>query len=335
LGKILLHSVALDDPDSEWCQGGHRLFTESARNDKFGVHSLTNDPQSADLIIFTELGAHGLFAERVRHHPYVKTFREKCFLFDQGDYALPFLPGLYASLRKKHYDPSRTRTGYYLRIDENPYVDFRHMEREPRYLGCFVGSLENHPVRAALSRFPSEHFLIEDTSSFALKMLYGGEEQERREFWSHYANAMSAGAFSLCPRGKGPGSVRLFESMRMGRCPVILSDDWIYPGRVDWPACSITVAEKDIGRLPEILEVNLDRAEEMGVRARREWEKFYAPNVRYHWLVEDCLELLRMRRECEAIAGRRVWLHLFNKETFRTYLSSKKQLYKSYGRILL
>lgn len=335
MGKVLLHSVTLNDSDSEWCQGAYKLFTESARNDLFGVHSLTDDTLNADLIIFVELGAQGLFAERVRHHPYVKKYREKCFLFDPGDYALPFLPGLYASLQKKYYDPARTRTGYYLRIDENPYVDFRAQDKKPKYLGCFVGSLKNHQARAALASLPSEKFLIEDTSSFALKMLIGGEEQQRREFWSHYADAIAAGAFSLCPRGKGTGSVRLFESMRMGRCPVILSDDWIFPSRVDWPACSITVAEKDIGHLAEILEANLAKATSLGLRARQEWERFYAPNVRFHWLAEDCLELLRARRESEAIASKRIWMHLFNKETFRIYLSSKKQIYKSSGRILL
>jgi Exostosin family len=210
----------------------------------------------------------------------VKRYREKCFLFDPCDYALPFLPGLYASLRKKYYSPERTRTGYYLRVDENPYIQFRHLTKESEYLGCFIGSIANHPVRSALFKLPAKDFLIEDTSGFAPQMLWGGATEERHKFWSHYAEGMAACAYSLCVRGRGPGSVRLFESMCMGRCPVILADDWIYPERVDWPSCSITVAEKDVGRLPEILAENFGRAAEMGIRARQEWERFYAPNVR-------------------------------------------------------
>lgn len=342
LAKVLLHSVALNDPAaSDWNKAAHKLFTESAKNDPFGAHSLTDDPADADLIIFTELHEHGLFAEAVRHHPYVKQYREKCFLFDPGDYALPFLPGLYASLRKKYHNPARTRAGYYLRVDENPYIEFRSLDSSSKYVGCFVGSLVNHPVRAALANLPAEHFLIEDTSKSTnaslvpFKRIFGTDEQGRQHFWSHYADAMAAGAFSLCPRGLGPGSIRLFESMRMGRCPVILSDEWVYPTRVEWPACSISVAEKDVGKLAEILEANLGRAAEMGLRARQEWERYYAPNVRFHWLVEDCLELLEARRIKEAIAGRLTWLHLLDMKNLRMYLTSKRQIYEKSKRLVL
>jgi hypothetical protein len=336
LARVLLHSVSLTDTKIDpWHQGGYRLLTESARSDRFGLHQLTDDPQQADIIVFVELAGHGLFAELVRRDPYVKQYREKCFLFDPGDFSLPFLPGLYASLRKKYYDPARTRTGYYLRLDENPYIELRPLQKEPEYLGCFVGSLENHPVRASLANLPAERFLIEDTSKFSLQMLMGGEESDRHKFWSHYADALASGAFSLCPRGRGPGSIRLFESMRMGRCPVIIADEWIYPERVDWSSCSIPVAEKDIARLPEILEENLHRATEIGMRARQEWVQFYAPDVRFHWLVEDCLQLLQARRTSEAIASRLVWLKLLDYDTFRRYLTSKKQLYKQYHRVLL
>ena len=342
---MLLYSIALDDPTLTgwyegvhrrlWWQGAHTLLVESAQNDQFGVHSLTDSAQDADIIVFAEMGGHGMFAEAARHHPYVRQYREKCFLFDSGDYALPFLPGLYASLRRRYLDPTRTRTGYYLNVDANPFVHPRPLDENPRYMGCFVGSLENHPVRLALAKLVCKRLLIEDASSYALTMLSAGEDHERNTFWSHYAEAMAASAFSLCPRGRGPGSIRLFESMCMGRCPVILSDEWVYPERVAWPDCSIHVAEKDVAKLPEILEKNQDRAGTMGARARKEWEKFYAPNVRFHWLVEDCMQMMKMRRRSEAVAGQLVWLHLLKYDNFRRYLTSKRQFYLRYGRIVL
>ncbi len=42
-----------------------------------------------------------------------------------------------------------------------------------------------------------------------------------------------AGSFSA-PRGIGASSVRIFEAMRAGRAPVIISDDWIVPPVGDW-----------------------------------------------------------------------------------------------------
>jgi hypothetical protein len=121
----------------------------------------------------------------------------------------------------------------------------------------------------------------------------------------------------------------------MGRVPVIIADDWVYPARVDWQACSISVPEKAVASLPEILSEFRSRAAAMGRRARQEWEKYYAPPVRFHWLVEDCLEMLKDRRMPEAIAGRLVWRHLFDYRTFRIYLSSKKALYRETGEIML
>ena len=348
MAKVLLHSVAQDqprpDPDKpveeiphqgKWLQGARTLLLESAQLDPFGVHSVTEDPGEADLIVFAELGAQGLYSEWLRHHPLVKKYRNKCFTFDVGDKTLPFLPGLYASLRKSIYDPARTRTGYYLRLDENPFIDSRPVSEISRLLGCFVGSLENHPVRVALAKLSSDDMLVEDTSSFAQTMLYFTAEEKSQAFWPHYADIMASAAFSLCPRGRGPGSIRLFEALQMGRCPVIIADEWIYPERIDWAACSITVQEKDIPRIPEILREYRDRAAEMGIRARQEWEKYYAPPVRFHWLVEDCLSMLAARRMPEAIASRLVWRHLFDAKIFRNYLTSKKQIYRETGRIVL
>jgi hypothetical protein len=348
MAKVLLHSVTLDadfpgrmpvktdDPHGgAWLAGACTLLKESAAADRFGEHSLTDDPEEAELIVFAELGAEGLFSEWVRHHRWIKKYREKCFIFDVGDKTLPFVPGLYASLRKSYYDEARTRTGYYLRLDENPFIVSRPLVEEPKYLGCFVGSLENHRVRAELAKLASERLLVEDTSAFAQRMLYFSPEEKAAGFWPHYADTMAASAFALCPRGRGPGSIRLYEALCLGRCPVVIADEWVYSERVDWAACSITVAEKDIARIPEILEGHLSQAAEMGLRAREEWEKYYAPEVRFHWLVEDCLAMRAMRTRPEWMAEKMVWGKLFAGDNLRRFMQSKKQIYKQTGKIVL
>lgn len=67
----------------------------------------------------------------------------------------------------------------------------------------------------------------------------------------------------------------------MGQVPVIPSDEWVYPGRINWQACSISVPEKDVQRIPEILVDFRGHTEELGRRARKEWEKLHAPSVRF------------------------------------------------------
>ena len=347
MAKVLLHSVALDAPpvgppqeedklhQGKWMQGARQIFIDSALQDPFGVHTLTDNPDEADLIIFPELGIHGFFAEWVRYHPYFKKYREKCFIFETEDASLPLLPGLYASLRQSYASPSRTRTGYYLRIDENPYIDYRPAPDRYDYLACFVGSFNTHPVRASLARIASNRILIEDTSAFSSATLTRATAEEKRQsFWPRYADLMASGAFSLCPRGRGTGSVRLFETMRMGRCPVIISDEWVYPERVDWASCSLTLRQKDVDSLPEFLEENLPRAPELGRQARQQWEKFYGLPVRFHWLVEDCLAILQQRRVPEAIVGRLVWRHLVHSPNLLNFLRAKTKLYRQTGKLM-
>jgi hypothetical protein len=91
-----------------------------------------------------------------------------------------------------------------------------------------------------------------------------------------YADALRRCRFFLCPRGNGVGSVRLFETMKAARVPVILSDDFVMPAGVDWETCSIRVPERHLGNLPMILrERNGDWAE-TATNARKIWEENFS-----------------------------------------------------------
>lgn len=62
--------------------------------------------------------------------------------------------------------------------------------------------------------------------------------------------------FCLCPLGWAPWSPRLVESVALGCVPVIIADGIRLPfsSAVKWPEISLTVAEKDVGKLDKILE---------------------------------------------------------------------------------
>jgi hypothetical protein len=68
--------------------------------------------------------------------------------------------------------------------------------------------------------------------------------------------------------------------------------------------------------------------------ARKVWEEFYSPAVRFHWLAEDCLEMLALRRRPEWLAGRLAWRHLLDGKVMRRFLLSKKQVYRESGRVV-
>jgi Exostosin family len=70
----------------------------------------------------------------------------------------------------------------------------------------------------------------EDTSERSLPHLMGLTTRlDKENFLNRYITVLQQSAFILCPIGKGPSSMRIFEAMRAGRAPVIISDAWDPP----------------------------------------------------------------------------------------------------------
>jgi hypothetical protein len=314
-----------------WKHAATFLLRHSAELDVFREHRLVEDPEEADVILFAEMGECGKFAERVRAHPYYTRFPEKSFLFDAGDSIFPVMPGIYASLTKERYRPDHTRTGFYLNIIENAFIQYRPPTGREKYLASFIGSSITHPLREKLFRFSREDIYVKDTSNYSTRMTFHGEPAERERFWSDYADSIADAQFSLCPRGRGAGSIRLFESMKMGRACVIISDAWHPNDGVDWDSFSIRVRESEASRIPDILEQHTGRAAQMGVRARAEWENWFSESVRFHRMIDLCLDIQRSR---SGFGLARRYYHLRHIPLNpRRYLSSKRDLYRNNGRI--
>ena len=331
MANVLIISSAAPHPFDPWKHGTCFLLKHSAEIDTFQEHKLVEAPEDADLILFAEMGEAGFFAERVRAHPYFRRFRSKCFLFDSGDDCYPILPGIYASMTEHNFRLDHCRTGFYLYLIENPFVGYRPLSGKEKCLASFIGSRSTHPLRNKLYSFDRADILVEDTSKVRNQITYHGEPAERAKFWSMYADAMADSRFSLCPRGHCPNSIRLYESMKMGRACVIISDEWHPNDGVDWESCSIRVPESEVERLPEILEQAADRALEMGMKARAEWERLFAPQAVFHYVVEQCLAIQRARGEAGFL--RSLYHHRHIVEHPRMYLRSKANLYRNNKKI--
>src|SRR5688572_29067298 len=133
-------------------------------------------------------------------------------------------------------------------------------------------------------------------------------ERERFDYERRYAEVAKASKFVLCPRGLSVSSIRLFETMRMGRVPVILSDAWIAPPGPRWEMCAIRVREKDFAKVPRLLEQREPEAVKMGELARKEWEEWFSDEVLFHRLVELCLDIRANRKWPESVTRWPVYL---------------------------
>ncbi|KAK9126593.1 hypothetical protein Scep_015439 [Stephania cephalantha] len=77
----------------------------------------------------------------------------------------------------------------------------------------------------------------------------------RRHRIEDYQSEIRRSVFCLCPLGWAPWSPRLVESVALGCVPVIIADGIRLPfsETVRWPEISLTVAERDVGKLGRIL----------------------------------------------------------------------------------
>jgi hypothetical protein len=287
--------------------GSCEILRESARNDPFGEHQLTDDPESADIIIFAESLDTGYSLLHARRHPLARRYPEKTFVHAEHDLVIPFLPGVFTSLPARFCSPSRARTGCYVWTYPNPFVHPGPFPERP-YLFSFAGDVRTSPgLRGRVVALQHPESYLEDTSTRVYQAFYGDDDEAKRVFQSDYGTMLRDSLFVLCPRGDGPSTVRVFEAMKSGRAPVILSDDWEPPAGPEWDSFSIRIREGEVERVPEILESRRVDADDMGRRAREAWETWFAPEVLFHRTVQACLSIRETRRIPERLLRFGVW----------------------------
>lgn len=292
--RVLLTTTARDDKRARYdFQQLRRSAGEGA-----SPHALTSDPTAADIILFVEResSAKGRLGA-VRGHPLFREFRDKVFVFDARYKGIPFVPGVYSSIMNAHHDPRRTRSGHYLEVQEDAIMTW-DPEYEPRYLFSFVGTSWTHHVRRDILQLHRPDALLVDTApqGILIKKVQPVRDEVEVEYFKSYVRRLKDSRFILCPRGTGPSSLRLFESMMVGRVPVIISDEWVPPNGPEWSQFSLRVKERDVGSIPALCEENADAAEEMGRAAREAWETWFSIDRSFHSIVEWCLDIKRSRR---------------------------------------
>ena len=328
MARVFLISATPADDESGFNLAPLRDLQQCAELDRFRVHSVASDPEAADLIIFAEFYGAGSYFERLRRHPLVRKYREKTFLFCANPFVIPLLPGVYAGVEKR-WSSSRTRPGFYLGRTRNEFTTFSPPTDDLPYLFSFMGSIRNAPVRRRLATLSHPRSFFQNTTEDFDRVLYGKmDKRERLDYDRRYAELTKASKFVLCPRGLSAASIRLFETMRIGRVPVILSDDWVPPVGPLWEKFSIRVAEREFARIPHLLEQRESEAVAMGELARKAWEEWFSDEVLFHRLVESCLDIQRKRRIPENLARWPAYLQFLRPFHLRRLLGTQYRALK-------
>ncbi|MEO6004758.1 MAG: exostosin family protein [Opitutus sp.] len=235
----------------------------------------------------------------LRNHPLFLRFLHKTYaLWDSWN--TPFLlPGIYVNATRGS-GLGRFRTGSYALHHpdfKNPYIQAftaaASPERRPDLLFSFLGR-NCHPCRAQLFSAPKrrEDVWLEDTSRFdAFSHAKSGKDDDQRR----YLEICLRSEFILCPRGVGASSIRLFEALRLGIAPIIISDAWKPCVGPDWKRGAIFIKEADVGRVEEIVATYEPRWQEMGAAARAIHDAYFAESAYFNFLVDNVRALARHR----------------------------------------
>ena len=221
--------------------------------DQINKHTIVDKPMEADIVVFVG-SSKANFSDIKCSHLY-KMHKNKSVIFYSGDKGIPILPGVYTCLENNWMTRSRKSvlSGFYLRVTDNDSLDIDDDINNAKYLFSFIGNALNHPIRQNICRLSYSHSYLKDSSTDKRQQDDGisGDNKERGIL---YRRVMAQSKFILCPRGVGVSSWRLFETMRAGRVPVIISDSWIPPNGPKWESFALFVKESEVGQLPMILE---------------------------------------------------------------------------------
>jgi hypothetical protein len=301
----------------------------AAAADHRRVHELVDAPEQADLILFCEShrddAASGPYFERVRRDPLFGKYRDKCVIISGKDRIVPLLPGIYASMERGWHSRSLARSGPYL-VDPNPFLRYSPLAQmaDARWLASFIGSARNKSVRLEMLQLRDPRILLEDTSESFVKAIRSGDDEGLLAMKRRYVEETLASKFSLCPRGSGSSSFRIFESLEMGRAPVIVSDAWVEPEGIDWKQCSLRIREDQVDRIPAILREREADAPALGEAARKAWEDNFGPDQMFHWIASQALLLRDAGGVSRGVASSLAWLQFARPFHLKTILKQTK-----------
>jgi hypothetical protein len=229
--------------------------------------SVTTQLEAADYILVAGSGTR--FYSDLRRSAMYRRHRRKIFVLDFSDLPIPVTPGLYACLSDAP-DVALYKGCSYPRVARVQALNVTG-DPAPSFLAWFRGDVASHPIRRRVVALNHPRFSV-------------GHRNTGLTTEPTYARDLRSGKFILCPRGKGVSTFRIFEAMRLGRVPVVISDEWIEPPNCEWSGCHIRVAERDIERLPEILKEREADWPRMSAAAHSNWNAHFSTKALMPWI---------------------------------------------------
>lgn len=144
------------------------------------------------------------------------------------------------------------------------------LREDPEIFASFVGSL-THRIRNAM------RFSVGSPPKYQVEMGEWSPTVSEDKLLNHLRTTKRS-RFTLCPRGYGNTSFRMYEAMQLGSVPVYMSDDFCLPwsDELDWDKLAILVTSDRIHDIEGILDgVSQDRYNEMLAYTRLIYPQYF------------------------------------------------------------
>ena len=321
--------VLLTQPEEKKLESLHHHYKKQYHlRDLLELHEndliLTEYPEEATFIIFIG-GINGEHNEYIKRNIIYKRFKKKCYIISDSGYGLKSVKGIYTSISKFEYNKSIHEPGWYFPINDlREHAINNNIFKNEDITCTFRGDLKTHKVRQ------ETHDLIKNGISKINKYKSTNTDGRQIKAWIDYDPSQILSLknsfiqdilnseFVLCPRGYNTSSMRIYEVMSLGRVPIIISDNWIRPIGPEWNEFSITIKEKEIYRLDEIVNKFKDRSAQMGKFARKEWENWFSLEVYAKHILSN-IRKLEQRKKC---FWPKQYMQLFNLKYLNYFIKS-------------
>lgn len=284
----------------KWLQA----FINRLRECQTGQDRIVDDPEKASHILFLESGRRRLKPWSGNHlafHPLVRRYPRKCYIWCSEDNPLTYLPGLYVSMPRRFFDRSLHRAFRYLSLNTERFPVPDSKERNLLY--SFIGA-PTSPLRREIlrERHPPDTLVAETLN-------YNHNLHPSEDIIHSYIDVLARSVFTLCPPGSGTSSYRLFEAMRAGSVPVIISDNLVLPDGPVWEKCCLRVPERDAARLDAVLRSVTDSVV-AGQAAQAAFRDYLSCENMLAHLSRNLLSLGEARQDRAREAFRRQWISM-------------------------
>ena len=269
-----IYLATLNEKQKSW-EGERFISRVSGLLNHSNRHHEVNNPAQADIIVFLESNSFRSkkSISNLRNTDLLRKWAYKSYAINYGDGPVDFLPGLYVSLPHHKHNVRWTRAIPYPWPSPNPIISkFNTFGEDPDFNLTFRGSL-SHPVRKKLVEVILESPELGPCQTVNRWFNHTKEEQY------DYLQEIAKSKFVACPRGVATSSYRLYETLNLGRVPVIISDEWFPPESIDWNACSIRIAEDRIQDISMLINQSLTRWPQMSDTASRIWNEYLGDDV--------------------------------------------------------